>query len=143
MGRARKAAAVPRPPIVPSEGRIPMTVRLALVVGDPAGISAELMARLLAEKQAVERAALLVIGDRRLLAEGARAGGVELDLQVVRERAEARPEPGRPLLYDTGNADPAAIAPGQASAAGGRAVLENFTLALDLAREGVVDAITF
>ncbi len=118
-------------------------VRLALVVGDPAGISPELAARLLAEPETVGRAAILVIGDRRVLERGAEAGGVTLDLPGVEDPRSAALEAGRPQLFDMANADPAGILPGQASAAGGRATLENFTLGLDLAREGVVEAIVF
>ncbi|MEX0759696.1 MAG: 4-hydroxythreonine-4-phosphate dehydrogenase PdxA, partial [Tistlia sp.] len=120
-----------------------MTVRLALVMGDPAGIGPELTARLLAEPDLLRQAAILVIADRRMLEEGARRGGVALDLPVVRQAAEARPEPGRPVLLDMANADPATIRPAVASAEGGRATLENFTLGLDLARDGAVEAIVF
>lgn len=120
-----------------------MTVRLALVMGDPAGIGPELTARLLAEPETARRAAITVIGDARMLAEGARRGGVTLDLPSVTDRAAAKPEPGRPVLLDTRNADPAAIRPGVASAEGGRATLENFTIALDLARDGAVEGIVF
>lgn len=120
-----------------------MTARLALVMGDPAGIGPELTARLLAQEDTHRQASVLVIGDRRMLAEGARAGGVDPQFRVVQERSRAQPDESGPVLLDTANADPGEIAPGRASAAGGRAVLENFTLALDLAREGVVEAITF
>lgn len=120
-----------------------MTVRIALVMGDPAGIGPELTARLLAEPETTKGAAILVIADRRMLAEGARRGGVSLDLPAVTRVDDAKPEPGRPVLLDTANADPATIAPAVASAEGGRATLENFTLALDLARDGVVEAIVF
>lgn len=120
-----------------------MTARLALVMGDPAGIGPELTARLLALPETAKMAEIVVIGDRRMLAAGAKAGGVALDLPAVTEVEAARPNSGGPILLDTGNADPAAIEPSKAQAAGGRAALQNFTLALDLARAGVVDAITF
>ena len=120
-----------------------MTISLALVMGDPAGIGPELAVRLLAEKNLTRRARILVIGDERLVRQAAQANGVDLELQTVRERQAARPGEAGPILYDTANADPQAIAPGHACAEGGRSVLENLTMALDLARDGVVEAITF
>jgi 4-hydroxythreonine-4-phosphate dehydrogenase len=44
--------------------------RIAFVMGDPAGINAEIAAKLLVDRTIHERAPLLVIGDRRTLAEG-------------------------------------------------------------------------
>jgi 4-hydroxythreonine-4-phosphate dehydrogenase len=51
--------------------------RIAFVMGDPAGISAEIAAKLLVDRTIHERASLLVIGDRRTLAEGERIAGVD------------------------------------------------------------------
>jgi 4-hydroxy-L-threonine phosphate dehydrogenase PdxA len=44
--------------------------RIAFVMGDPAGISAEIAAKLLVDRTIHERASLLVIGDRRQTASG-------------------------------------------------------------------------
>ena len=102
--------------------------RVGLVLGDPAGVGAELAAKLLAGLPGAERAGVTVIGDRRQLAAGAQLANVTL--------------PGIDVL-DRANADPAAIALGRACAEGGRAALENFTAALDLARGGKLDAVCF
>ena len=50
--------------------------RIALVMGDPAGVGIELAARLLAQEAELAEAAVLVVGDPALLARGAalRAG---------------------------------------------------------------------
>jgi len=102
--------------------------RVGLVLGDPAGIGAELAARLLHELPAEARKGVTVIGDARQLAAGARIAGVPAPEVAVADRP---------------NADPAAIPLGQASAQGGRAALDNFTAALDLARRGELDAVCF
>jgi 4-hydroxythreonine-4-phosphate dehydrogenase len=102
--------------------------RVGLVLGDPAGVGAELAAKLLAGLPGGERAGVAVIGDRRQLAAGARVAKVAL------------PEVD---LLDRCNADPAVIALGRACAEGGRAALDNFTAALDLARGGKLDAVCF
>src|SRR5688572_7836042 len=98
---------------------------VGLVLGDPAGIGAELAARLLNEVDAKD---VLVIGDARQLQAGARIA----QLPVPKAK-----------VIDMANADPAAIALGKVSAAGGKAALENFTRGLDLARAGEIDALCF
>jgi len=102
--------------------------RLALVLGDPAGIGAELAARLLADPDLIAPADLTVIGDARQLAAGARVAKVALPEVAIDERS---------------NADPQALPLGQVSAAGGRAALDNFTRALEQGCAGALDAIVF
>ena len=102
--------------------------RIALVLGDPAGVGAELAAKLLHELPPDETEAITVIGDARQLDAGARIAGVR--------RAEV-------AIENCANADPGAIALGRASAESGRAALDNFSAALELARKGAVDAICF
>jgi 4-hydroxythreonine-4-phosphate dehydrogenase len=102
--------------------------RIGLVLGDPAGIGAELAAKLLAEAQIGTLAAVTVIGDARQLASGAKIAQVALaDVQID----------------DRANADPAAIPLGRVSADGGRAALDNFRRALARAQDGALDAIVF
>jgi 4-hydroxythreonine-4-phosphate dehydrogenase len=114
---------------------------LALAMGDPCGISPELAARLLVDPQVAEEARLLVIGDARIIALGCADAGVTVDLpRVQREGASAITSHA---LLDLGHLDPADIERGVASTNGGRFALRNFTVALELAREGMVDAVTF
>ena len=53
---------------------------IALAMGDPAGISPELTAKLLALDDVVSKARIVVIGDRRVLDDGARVAAVKLDV---------------------------------------------------------------
>ncbi len=117
--------------------------RLALVLGDPAGVGPELMAGLLARPETLAEAEVLVIGDRRVLARGEQAAGVTLDLEIVRDRAAARPVAGRIVLLDTADLDPDLVPLGEVSETGGRSAIGNYRIALDLAKAGVVDAVTF
>ena len=50
---------------------------IALAMGDPAGIGAELAARLLIDQDIADAADVLLIGDRRVLALGERQAGIE------------------------------------------------------------------
>jgi 4-hydroxythreonine-4-phosphate dehydrogenase len=63
--------------------QIMMRPTIALAMGEPAGISPELTARLLALDDIAARARLVVIGDRRVLDDGARVATVRLDLKNV------------------------------------------------------------
>lgn len=119
----------------------PALPRVALAMGDPAGIGAELAARLVADEQVAAAARLVVVGDRRLLALGRTQAGQGADLPAW--------QPGQPLpdrghvLFDLGHGDPAAFQTGVASEAGGRFALRNFVTALGLARDGHTDAVAF
>lgn len=118
-------------------------VRIALVMGDPCGISPELTAKLLAGPDIVARAAILVIGDLRVFRGGATVAKADVPLAAAARADDARPAPGRPTFLDLRNLDPAAIRVGEASAAGGAFAMANFKHALALAKAGAVDAICF
>jgi 4-hydroxythreonine-4-phosphate dehydrogenase len=120
-----------------------MTARLALVMGDPAGVGAELMAKLLAGPPLPPDAKVIIVGDRRVLRAGEAIAGVDLGLPSVAtvEAALASNEPI--VVLDMGNLDPSSIRMGEVSAAGGKSVLDNLSTALRMARDGQVDAITF
>ena len=60
-----------------------VTPRIGIAMGDPAGISAELLAKLLVRTDLIALAAVTVFGDRRVLAQGEKAAGVTLDLPVT------------------------------------------------------------
>ena len=113
---------------------------LALAIGDPAGISPELTARLVADPELALRARLLVVGDARILAMGAAQAGVAIDLPDWHEDDE---RPAGHALLDLHHCAPADVELGKATLAGGRFAMRNFTTALQLARQGRVDAVTF
>jgi 4-hydroxythreonine-4-phosphate dehydrogenase len=120
-----------------------MSMRLALVMGDPAGVGGELMAKLLADSELPADSRVIVIGDRRVLKAGEVVAGVGLSLPSVDSLAAALASNAPIVVLDMQNLDPSTIRMGEVSAAGGRSVLENLATALGLAREGRVDAITF
>jgi 4-hydroxythreonine-4-phosphate dehydrogenase len=114
-------------------------------MGDAAGVSAELAAKVLADEAVRASAEITVIGDGRVLAEGARVAGVPLDIDIVRDGQPPLPRraPGRPLLIDLGHCDPADVPVGEVSEAGGRFATENFRRALAMAAAGEADAVCF
>jgi 4-hydroxythreonine-4-phosphate dehydrogenase len=115
---------------------------IALAIGDPAGVGPELAAKLLADPDVRAAAALLVVGDRRVLERGAADSGITLDIDV-RNNLEGAVPGDRPVLIDLGHLDPATIERGVAAAAGGKFALENFRTCLKLAAAGKADAVCF
>src|SRR5436305_1097008 len=92
---------------------------IALAIGDPAGISPELTAKVIALPEVRDAASLIVIGDRRVFDEGARIANTNVALDIVHE-ADRVPTGDRVAFMDLAHIDASSIARGVASAAGGR-----------------------
>jgi 4-hydroxythreonine-4-phosphate dehydrogenase len=80
---------------------------IALAMGDPAGISPVLTARLLTLDDVVSKARIVAIGDRRVLDDGARVAGVTLDLISASPDADLSKEQRAPIFIDLDHLDPA------------------------------------
>ena len=115
---------------------------IALAMGDPAGISPELTAKLLANDEVRAAARIIVFGDQRILDEGARIAGVTLDIAVVAPDATYDASQ-RPVFVDLGHLAPQDVKRGEATPEGGAFALENFRRALVMANEGKADAVCF
>ena len=116
---------------------------IALAMGDPAGISPELTARLIALEDVKAAAHLVVIGDRRILDEGARTAGLTLDLEPATLETFDAANGERHVFVDLGHLDPADVARGEATLAGGTFATTNFRTALELAHRGRAQAVCF
>jgi 4-hydroxythreonine-4-phosphate dehydrogenase len=112
-----------------------MTVkpRIAVTLGDPAGIGPELVARLLADPSTTETADIVLISDERELADARDDAGVDFSCNG----------PGLPRLHDNGAARTGTFERKVASEAGGRWAMSNLRVALEMADAGDVDAILF
>ena len=117
--------------------------RVAIAMGDPAGISPELMAKLLSQHDLLALAAITVIGDRRVLALGEKAAGLALDIETVDVAGKAAAQPGKPIFLDLKHLDPATIPMAQATAEGGKFAMRNFGEALTAAKARRFDGIMF
>ena len=118
---------------------------VALTLGDPAGIGAELIARLRARPDATALANLVLIGDRWLWQDGQRIAGLRVDTDEVPSFAavRARSDTQRPAFLPIDSIDPAQVHRGRAAAAGGRSVLQVLDRCMDATLAGEVDAICF
>lgn len=118
---------------------------VALTLGDPAGIGAELIARLLARPEATALANIVLVGDRWLWDEGQRIAGSCVATDEVHSLAEVRGRAAttRPAFLAVHSIDPALVQRGQAAAPGGRSVLQVLDQCMDATLAGEVDAICF
>ena len=116
---------------------------IALAMGDPAGISPELTAKLIALDEARAAAALVVIGDKRVFDAGAATAGVRIELTVIEPSDAIRASGDKPVFVDLRHLDPAAIERGVASRAGGAFALANYRHALLLVVRGEAQAVCF
>lgn len=121
------------------------TPLIALAMGDPAGISPELTARVIMDAEVRAVARLIVIGDRRILDEGARVAGLTLDVvpAATESDAIAAATGERPLMLDLGHLALDDVRRGEATLAGGTFATENFRRALAMAKRGDVEAVCF
>jgi 4-hydroxythreonine-4-phosphate dehydrogenase len=100
---------------------------IALAMGDPAGISPELTAKVVALPEVRDAARVVVIGDRRLFDAGAKTAGIAPEVE----------------LHDMQNLDPATIQRGMPSREGGTAALANYRQALRMVADGKAQAVCF
>ena len=101
---------------------------IALAMGDPAGISPELTAKVIALKEVREAARIVVVGDRRIYDDGARIAGIS-----------ATPDE----FVEMKHPDPAGIRRGVAAKAGGESAQANYRHALHMVGDGAADAVCF
>ena len=116
---------------------------IALVPGDCTGIGPEQTARILADGNLAGVANLVVIGDARVLNMGMAQAGVRLEVERISSPSRARWHGTTVQLVDLANIEPALFPIGKASAESGRLTGETLSRAIDFARGGEVEAITF
>lgn len=117
--------------------------RLAVLLGDPAGVGPEMAVKLLARPQNRAAADLLLITDPVMLADAQRIAGIELDSLIVNDLEEVRYETGRVTLLRHDWLQGKSPAPGQSTVEAGRASFLALEMALEAVKRGVVDGIVF
>jgi 4-hydroxythreonine-4-phosphate dehydrogenase len=117
--------------------------RIAMLLGDPAGIGPELIAALLAEAATTQAADILLIADRAEFDEGMRIAGVKVDVASVASLDGLDFSAGKPLFYDFRGATEGPFERSVATAKGGRYSLDTLDIALAQTRGGATDAILF
>jgi 4-hydroxythreonine-4-phosphate dehydrogenase len=118
---------------------------VAVTLGDPAGIGAELVARLLARPESMASANLVLVGDAWLWTEGQRIAGLQVATDAVADFAavRSRADTSRPAFLTVDTVSPEQVVRAQADAAGGRSVLQVLDRCMAAAQAREVDAICF
>ncbi|MBG9388360.1 4-hydroxythreonine-4-phosphate dehydrogenase PdxA [Caenimonas aquaedulcis] len=115
--------------------------RLAVLLGDPAGVGPEMGVKLLAHAANLRAADILLIADDASLADGEWLAGVSLPVLRIEAIEDLRFEPDRiSYLVQKGEGT---IERAQSTAAAGRVALRALSAATDAARSGAVDGIVF
>lgn len=113
--------------------------RIAITMGDPAGIGPEIIVR--AFNEPLSFCQPVVVGDAKHLQRAANQFAPSVKIHPVRSVADARFENGTLDVIDLSNV-PESLTPGTACSDGGRAAVECIRTAVDLARKNEVHAIT-
>ena len=120
-----------------------MKPRIGIIPGDPGGIGPELIAKLLSDEEVRGKADILLIGDRHLFEMGQRQAGIEFEMTDCLAEDGGWTEISGLALHDreTIAADNVRLA--EVTIENGRSALSNLNCALEMARDGIIDAITF
>jgi 4-phospho-D-threonate 3-dehydrogenase / 4-phospho-D-erythronate 3-dehydrogenase len=114
--------------------------RVAITMGDAAGIGPEITVKSLADPRAIEWAIPLVLGDARVLERAMAVTGVKLAMRTIARPAEATGAPGTIDVIDYANVDMAAHRWGEVLAARGAAAVHYTREAGRMALAGEIDA---
>jgi len=116
---------------------------IAILLGDPAGIGPELVAKLLAAEAVCRQANILLIADKNEFLKGQRIARVNISVSEVDNVDDADFSNRLPVLFDYKNSSRVKFTDARATVEGGGYSLETLQKALDLILEGKTDAICF
>jgi 4-hydroxythreonine-4-phosphate dehydrogenase len=122
-----------------------MKPRIALIPGDPSGIGPELLAKLLAEPGLSEEADVLVIGDRHVLELGQQQAGMKNTFKSIDPLKSEwlSADSGSFAFHSTQTISIDDVRISEATQSSGASVLNTLNVALDFAKDGIVDAVVF
>ena len=114
---------------------------IGITMGDPAGIGAEIIVKALSNKEIYERSKPVVIGSRCVMEDALKFIPSNLKLNVIKNTEEIKGEFGIIDLIDLDNIKLDEFNYGKVSKKAGKASLEYIYRGIDLAMEGLVDAV--
>jgi 4-hydroxythreonine-4-phosphate dehydrogenase len=117
--------------------------RLAVVLGDPAGIGPELVGRLLADPATSAAADILLIADKGELERGMELAGKRTAYLEAKSVEQADLSQGKPVLVDFRGDTKGAFERSVSTVNGGRYCLDTLRKAVDTTQAGLTDAILF
>src|ERR1043166_6898174 len=114
--------------------------RIAITMGDPAGIGPEVVLKAVAEPEIQRICIPVIIGDAQLLAHTARTLDLQSGYDIVRSGEPIPDELSEPIIFHLDNIN-GVIEPGVESGAAGKAAGGYIEAAVELCAAGSVDAI--
>jgi 4-hydroxy-L-threonine phosphate dehydrogenase PdxA len=117
-----------------------MATRIGMMMGDPAGIGAELAARVLSSDVMSAETGVLVVGDPSHLARGQSAAGTSLDIEALTGANDVKVEAGKVSLLPQSLAGAENYPYGKSKPEGGRYMLDCFETLLALHKEDLLRA---
>lgn len=115
---------------------------IAIVLGDPAGVGPELVARLIGARENRDRVSFLVVGDRTELATGMEIAEAAFDFEITDSRPERPPTDGT-LVWNYRGRGTAPFARAEATKNGGLYSLDTLERAIELTTAGVTSGLLF
>lgn len=114
---------------------------LALTMGDPAGVGAEIIVKTLAKSNAFDKARVVVIGSMACLEIAMQQTGCRLQLDGIDDISKLRETSAAVQVLEPVPFDMASLTMGEVSAACGRAAVEYFETAARLAQADSIQAV--
>ncbi len=115
--------------------------RIAVPIGDPAGVGPEIAAKACALEKVQAAADVILIGDRKVMENAIRIVGADLTVHVVERPVDGDYRPGILNLIDLDNIDQAQFSYGVVQAMCGHAAYAYIRKSIELAMAGEVDAV--
>jgi len=115
---------------------------IGILLGDPSGIGPELISKLLAQQE-VEKANILIIGEKNILYEADKLTGFNSNLEYVDGFDQIKFNGKNRFFLDLSKGENRNYGTSKASSESGRSVLNALNCALDLAKAKKIDAINF
>lgn len=114
--------------------------RIAVTLGDPAGIGPEIVAKTFNVKELYDQADIVLVGDKNVLEKALKVTGLDLKINIIEHVNEGKYEFGTIDLIDLKNM-PEDYEFGEVSAACGKAAYEYIFKAGELAMNGEVESV--
>ncbi|MCR4401570.1 MAG: 4-hydroxythreonine-4-phosphate dehydrogenase PdxA [Firmicutes bacterium] len=118
--------------------KLPM---IAITMGDPAGIGAEIAVKALECPELHATSRPIIVGDARVVGDAIRFTGSKLEMRRISDIREAKFGQSSANVLDLANVDMRSHAYGRVSSDAGRAAFEYIRCAIELAMAGTVDAV--
>lgn len=115
---------------------------IAIPMGDPAGIGPEIVVKALVNKEVINAARCVVVGDRKVLEDAIRFTGVPLKINIIEHPQDGDYTEGICNLIDLDNIDMNEFRIGEVSGMCGRAAYEYIAKCIELANNKEVAAVS-